>query len=231
MKMVCMSDLHGFMPDVEECDLLIIGGDVCPDLFGGKTAKRFPELQLAWFQNVWVPYILKQPARFIIMTWGNHDFCGHLKPNATYDRLEVICDGEYRFKDKRIWLSPWSNEFMDWAWMDAHDALGKVYERIPEGIDILVSHQPPYGCGDLYVQPAMKNGMECWSRQHIGSSELRFHVERVKPEIVICGHLHKGYGWYEIPHEGAVAPTRVANVSVVNEKYELVNEPTIIEVN
>ena len=31
---------------------------------------------------------------------------------------------------------------------DKETGLGGVFDRIPEGIDVLVTHQPPFGQGD-----------------------------------------------------------------------------------
>src|SRR4051794_34229659 len=83
----------------------------------------------------------------------------------------------------RIWMSPWSNSFMKWAWMLPPKQLESVYRQIPEGIDILVSHQPPNGSGDRY--PNLQTG----EYEHIGSIELVETILRVRPQLVICGHL------------------------------------------
>ena len=42
MRIVALSDQHGFLPDVPPCDLLIVGGDVCPDRFGPFMAVHDP---------------------------------------------------------------------------------------------------------------------------------------------------------------------------------------------
>ena len=211
MRIVAISDLHGtFPPDIPECDLLIIAGDVCPDRFEGiRKASKEPERQLRWFQNVFVPWVERQPCKEAVSTWGNHDWCGHLQPNAEYGKLTVVSDELYCTEEANIWLTPWSNQFMDWAFMKHHSELGKIYAQIPEGTDILVSHQPPYGFGDLY--PNLESG----KMEHIASSELLYHIERVRPSIVVCGHLHGGHGKYQ--H----GPTTIYNVSILNEGYQL----------
>lgn len=113
-----------------------------------------------------------------------------------------------------IWATPWSNQFMNWAFMKAPRELEAVYAEIPVGIDILVSHQPPYGYGDRYFD--VRSGKV----DHLGSQELLATINRVKPKLVICGHVHDGYGRYE--HHGIP----IYNVSIVDEQYRLVHSPT-----
>ena len=45
----------------------------------------------------------------------------------------------------------------------------------------------------------------------------------VRPKVVICGHVHGGFGCYQ--HQGIP----IYNVSVVDESYRLVNAPTVID--
>jgi len=93
--------------------------------------------------------------------------------------------------------------------------LGRVYAAIPDGIDILVSHQPPLYHGD----GTFNSGRV----EHVGSRELLDAIERVRPRVVICGHVHGGFGCHE--HQGIP----IYNVSVVDESYRLVNAPTVID--
>lgn len=229
MRVVALSDQHGFLPDVPPCDLLIVAGDVCPDKFGPFTAMSAPEQQERWFNREVRPWLAAAPAAHRILTWGNHDWCGQAcdfsgdaPGRASTTTLQVLVDqatsvpavvGGHPDKSLSVWATPWSNQFMRWAFMKAPAALAEVYYAIPAGIDILVSHQPPYGYGDLVPGRA----------DHLGSRELLAAIDRVRPQLVICGHIHGGYGRYE--HDGIP----IYNVSVVDENYRLVHPPTIIE--
>ena len=95
--------------------------------------------------------------------------------------------------------------------------LEAVYAAIPEGIDILASHQPPLYYGDRTFN------LDAGRVEHVGSCELLDAIGRVRPRVVICGHVHGGFGRYE--HEGIP----IYDVSVVDEAYRLVNAPTVID--
>lgn len=107
---------------------------------------------------------------------------------------------------------------MNWAFMKSGAELTKVYAAIPEDVDILVSHQPPYGYGDGAVDERSGNV------EHLGSLELLAAIERVKPRLVICGHIHAGHGHF------THGRTTIYNVAVVNEQYRLVRPATVIDI-
>jgi hypothetical protein len=196
MRIVALSDQHGFLPDVPPCDLLIVAGDVCPDRFGPLMAVHAPEQQQAWFDRVARPWLAAAPATHRVLTWGNHDWCGQKCSFRTdsprYARttdLQILVDeGTTVPRDSggevSVWATPWSNPFMQWAFMKEPRGLQRVYAAVPNGVDVLVSHQPP----------------------------------------VVCGHVHGGFGAYE--HDGIP----IYNVSVVDERYRLVNRTTVVDV-
>lgn len=142
--------------------------------------------------------------------------------NAT---TTLVCDALFEYEGLRVWLSPWSNRFMDWAFMHSNATLEKIYSVIPEGIDILVSHQPPKWCRDSFRVGG----------DRLGSEALEAAIRRVRPRAVVCGHIHGGHGVgrmllqsQESIDAGLIdgGYTMVYNVAVVNEAYDLVHRPT-----
>ena len=217
------------MPEVPPCDLLLVAGDICPDQYRDSLAAYRPDLQRAWFDRMIRPWVAGAPATHRILTWGNHDWCGQLceftedSPRRASSRtMQIVVDevavvrvGE---RDVRVFASPWSLAFGDWAFMKTPGELAAHYGQIPDGIDILVSHQPPFGYGDVVHDVEGRS-------EHAGSRDLLAAIERVRPRLVVCGHIHGGHGRYT--HQGIP----IYNVSVVNEYYRHVHAVTEIELD
>lgn len=224
MKILAISDQHRHLLDIPPCDLLIVAGDQCPDVLGGMAARNDPERQWRWFRDTWLEWRNRQPVKECVVTWGNHDFCGEQHRDERFEiggkRTNILCDASIVIGGKCIYLTPWSNTFMRWAFMRDPAELAKVYAKLPKDIDILVSHQPPLGYGSQCRYIDVRDGK--MKEEQVGSAELTEAIRRVKPAIVVCGHVHSGYGTYDI--DGIP----VYNVSVVDEGYSLVHPPTVI---
>ena len=220
MTIMTMSDNHGKLEGIKvpPCDLLIHAGDVCPDYAPGSPWGS--GMQEGWLSSKWLNWLDLQPVVYTLATFGNHDF---VRTNGTPRMFNV--DELVQLGDLKIWMSPWSNTFGGWAWMKDPSDLANIYSLIPEGTDIIVSHQPPFGYGDQ-VPERFRFANED-PDGHVGSKELVETMNRVKPKVVICGHIHSGWGVYKhICPDGHIV--KVYNVALVDEEYELVNKPTEI---
>jgi hypothetical protein len=158
MRIVALSDQHGFLPAVPPGDLLIVAGDICVDGIGRVPASMAPDRQAAWFDRHARPWIAAAPTAHSIVTWGNHDWCGQAcdfpaeRPgSAPTTALQIVVDemttvpvtDTGRARPLSIWATLWSNEIAWWAFTTRPAELAEIYAAIPEGLDILVSHQPP----------------------------------------------------------------------------------------
>jgi Icc-related predicted phosphoesterase len=193
MTVYAISDLHGSLPEIPRCDLLVLGGDYCTG--------RDEEEQLRFLGGPFKEWLTFAPARHIVGIAGNHDFVFQNFPEAVSDLpWHYLQDEGITIEGISIYGTPWSPTFGKWAFMKDDNELANIYAKIPEKLDILISHSPAFSILDKSVY-----GDFCGSRQ------LRERIREVIPDTVICGHIHEAHGIYD---DGA---TRYFNVSHVDE--------------
>lgn len=217
MNLYALSDTHGnlnvTLPD--DADLILHAGDICPNfrhpaLVGRDGLEWERSRQVMWMESTFEPWVSKSN---LIGTYGNHDRLLHGDNNIFTDCL-------VEEQGLKIWLSPWSPLFgKGWSWMERDEHLSFIYDAIPKGLDILISHGPPYGYGDT-VDGAVWVG---WNRDedpHLGSKSLLAQIDDIHPKVIICGHIHTGHGRYEhtTPDGHDVV---IYNVSLLDEGYNM----------
>lgn len=221
MRYCVISDIHGHLIDVPECDAVIISGDICPvwnhDLL----------FQKKWLEDDFTEWAKRLPAKHgVFFTWGNHDLIAQKAPellpdwyNYPEDNLEGMTFGlisDSNFPEELFSFSSYSPNFGNgWAFNLSDPELHELYKEIYEYTTILVSHGPPYGYGDLSP----------YGNEHVGSKALLSRMKALPNlKAVICGHIHHAYGEYDC--DGI----KVINASIVNESYKPVNKPIILEI-
>ena len=110
--------------------------------------------------------------------------------------------------------SPWVPTFNDWAFMRDDAELAGVWARIPDDVDVLMTHGPPLGMGDLVVD-GRRAGSETLARRIAGLKHLRLHL---------FGHIHESHG-----SRDRIGHAVVANVSYVDFHYRPVQPPVLFE--
>lgn len=212
MRIVCISDTHGKYKKIKhipDADVLIHAGD---SLGVGGTYNL-------GILNEWLGTL---PHKHKILIAGNHDWCFQNQPeearatvtNAIYLEDSGISIGGYHF-----WGSPWTPRFHDMAFnLDRGEPLKTVWQRIPDNIDVLITHGPPAGVRDTVVTP--------FGEEQVGCVDLRsrlFELRNLKAHVF--GHVHEGYGSEVWENMGL----RFVNASTCNGRFQPSNLPIVFD--
>ncbi len=217
---IFISDTHNKHKrvSVNECDILFHTGDFS---FQGTNSelKNFAE----WLDE--------QPADHIVMVPGNHEKLWEKNYEAgvaiikkACPRVHILNDSGVTIGNQKIWGSPVTPYFFDWAWNRArvpelvglHGAYIKDHwDLIPEDTTILLTHGPPYGILDEVKQFGISKSVGC--------ELLLDRVKQIKPDIHAFGHIHDGHG------EKALDGTLYINASICDETYTPSNKPIVID--
>ncbi len=217
-KIVAVSDLHGNLPTIPECDILLIGGDICP--------YTQTNLQAQWLRVAFKEWLDKVPAKDVVGVAGNHDFIFENHPDLVPKELRwhYLQDESINLHGLNIYGTPWQPRFYDWAFNADEPELEKHFGKIPEGTDILVCHGPPHGYGDFAPKRYWDDDTKWPGGEHCGSPALRDRIFKIKPKLVIFGHIHPGRGVYY--HEDII----MANVTIVDQRYEPIHDPMSFDI-
>lgn len=206
-----MSDTHGHHEELEvpEGDILIHAGDFSK--WHGTLAEvtNFAK----WMGSL--------PHKVKIAIAGNHDEAlqGEPRCHTVFGRAGVLYlrdTGIVLWDDLKIYGSPWTPTFGDWAFMLDEAELTHKWRMIPDDVDVLITHGGPAS-----VLDRTSGWVEC------GSVALRERVFTIAPErplVHIFGHIHEAYGSARYSDYSAF------NVAICDLKYDPVNPCTVIEV-
>jgi Icc-related predicted phosphoesterase len=200
IKIVCISDTHKKRPPIPDGDVLIHAGDLTEN-------DSFEEVQneLHWLSS--------QPHRYKLFVAGNHDVLldeaflekyperryGQVKTNQDLDWGSVIylqdrCvtlefpKEESVSKKLIVFGSPWTPQYGISAFQYRPEDGGKHWQKRfaalekNETPDVLVTHGPP------------RYHLDKRDFYRAGCPFLAEQVSRLKPRLVVCGHIHAAFG-------------------------------------
>lgn len=218
-RVLAISDLHGRLPDIPECDLLIIGGDICPDgkpradrLHVGSYDKGEAE-QAAWMETKFRDWLNAIPAKSVVGIAGNHDYVFETMPGVHRNlRWQYLQDSETLVEGLRVYGTPWCPNLPRWAFYGDDRRLQNVYSAVPADVDIFVTHGPPKGYGDAIPPESIFNNVG--ETINVGTVSATEAITRAHPRVTVCGHIHEARGRHE--HFNGLP---VYNVAYLDERY------------
>lgn len=225
VKICAISDLHGTLPEIGQCDVLFICGDTFP-----LNIQINPEKCQKWLTNEFSEWAKNVPCKTIYFIAGNHDFAleiwGYDKTMEILEEIPGLHGKVIYVQDGLIEIEggltlygcPWCTGPRGWAFVDV---FATHYDSIPD-CDILLTHQPPsvnkLGCS----YPGT------WQEECYGSYELKDVIKERKIRYNFCGHIHTGtHGG-----EGLIGcETEFYNVSLLDEDYKVAYEPLYLDIS
>ena len=229
LRVVAISDIHGYFPIIEEpADILLIAGDISPL----EIQFNKPKMKI-WLETEFAYWIKGLPVERVFLIAGNHD--SYLESisktnilalqqacvKLTYLKNEV-CD--YVDSYGQVWTifgTPYCHIFGNWPFMRSEEYMTEKFKQIPDEVDIIISHDPPFAAGDVDV--ILEAPQHRFERMftHLGNDPLRDRIEKVNYKLLVCGHIHGGS--HDFNEEW-----KSVNVSYLNEYYEPHYDPFYI---
>ncbi|CAB4141206.1 COG2129 Predicted phosphoesterases, related to the Icc protein [uncultured Caudovirales phage] len=203
MKIVCISDTHCKHNKlvIPECDVLIFSGDMCSS----------GELwQVSNFSKWLKKYESNFDRAFVIA--GNHDRCfqnmklAAIEELQLFDKIVYLEDSEFVYNGIKFYGSPWQPMFNNWAFNATRgEKLQNIWSNIPEDTNVLITHGPPHGIGDLV------------SNIHVGCIDLLHKISTLSNLFLhVFGHIHDGNGHYI---SEAIPNVNFCNAAICDESY------------
>lgn len=211
IKIVAISDTHSMhrQVSVPDGDILVHAGDMS----GHGSWPEFIDFA-EWLDN--------QPHTHKVFVFGNHDGYDVKKCknylSANHPSLKLLYNEPADIAGLKFWGSPFTPEFCDWYFMkDRGNDLAQIWNMMPPGTDVLVTHGPAYGHGDQ--APPYRRFPRA-----VGCLELLKKIVEIKPKLHIFGHIHCGYGVTESDE----VDTIFVNAATCNEAYQPIQPPQVI---
>ena len=120
-------------------------------------------------------------------------------------------DNGIKIEGINIWGSPVTPWLYDGAFNRTRGSnIDKHWKLIPSETDILITHGPAYGILD-------KNRVN----YPAGCKSLKNVLQKIRPKVHICGHIHEGYG------QKVIETTTYINACILDQNDCIKNPPIL----
>jgi predicted phosphohydrolase len=213
MKIAAISDTHekhNYINDFPQADVFLFAGD----------ATMIGEFDWVSNFNKWLGNL---PYKYKIVIGGNHDRSLDLQSDGfdieaardygkeMFDNAIYLLDEGCLVEGKHFWGSPYTPFFASEYWKFHYDVGDgqKQWAKIPQDLDVLITHGPPLGILDKTLEG---NNAGCYDLKN-RLEELTFNESA--PKHHIFGHIHEAKG------EAYNGYTLFHNVSAVDRRYNI----------
>lgn len=182
MKIWHISDthtFHGLLTIPDGIDMVIHSGDATNPK---ETYPNKVEMEnfIFWFS--------KLPIKWKIFVAGNHDTSIEKKLITKLDFASngiIYLENDFtEIEGIKIWGSPITPTFgTGWAFNKNRAKTHEVWNKIPDGTDIVICHGPPKGVLDLSFN--VQNELE-----FCGDNSLKKKMISLNPKLCLFGHIH-----------------------------------------
>jgi Icc-related predicted phosphoesterase len=204
MRIVCIGDTHGLHRQLElpGGDLLVHAGDF--------TFYSKPPSIVSDF-NDWLESL---PHRHKIVVPGNHEFILEEPPNqGAITNATLLINSGVEVDGLKIWGSSVTPLYGGAFGKSRPEDRQRLWASIPEDVDILITHTPPFAILD--------HGLPSERRE--GCPYLFEAVFRARPRLHVFGHIHSGYGTLR------TSDTVFVNASLLGDSGSLDRVPIVID--
>lgn len=237
-RFVCVSDSHGYSPGegafkLPRGDVLIHAGDLTNR---GTLAELYKTV--SWIENAEFEAKIVVAGNHD-MTLDSAFYARHGRPGV---ELSEQCRTLLRNNPSITYLehepatvrlmaptgprtvftvfgSPYSPSYsvsaQDWAFGYMPDQASALWAQIPDNASLVVAHTPPAGHRDLDLveDPVGDESSNIHPYRHnCGCPELLRELSRVRPQLVVCGHVHTARGYTRIHWEYGNSVDRTADL-------------------
>ncbi len=232
MKITAISDLHGLLPNLEPCDVVLICGDILP-----LNIQDLAVQSEMWLRGPFANWINNLQCEHVLAVWGNHDFIGRyigkdenkykeIIGKPTKYKIEFLEDNKCNVivgdEQITVWGSPWCKPFGTWAYMCSEEELAEHYKSMPKGCDIVMTHEAPrIGKMGIIQQGHFKD-------VRAGSISLANAIKEKMPRYALSGHIHSSE--HTLSKYKGAGDTLFATVSLLDEDYNNTYKPLTFDI-